>query len=64
MEDVPVFNALLPVATKPVVLFDTKLAHKVEADEDGRSVRKSDICKDVVPPAFSEVRQYVLPGKL
>lgn len=64
LEDLPVEEGLLTVATEPVVLLDAELANQENTDTDGRGVGESDIHEEMVPPAFTEVWEDVLPREL
>jgi hypothetical protein len=60
----PIPYALLTLFAKPVIFLETKLADHEYTDSDSRGVRKSDIHQYVVPPALTEMREDMLPGKL
>lgn len=64
VEEIPVPNAILALATEPIVLTDATPSDEEHACSDGGNVAEQDVAEDVVPPALTEVRQDVLDGEL
>jgi len=58
--DFPLSDRGGSITAEPVVASDTHPVHHDQSKGDGRDIRKAYIHDDVVPPAFSEVRQDVL----
>jgi len=63
VENIPFPDAILSVAAEPVITADTKFVHDPETKADSWYVSHANIQDDVIPPALSEVRKDVLPGK-
>ena len=63
-EHVPVPEALFPFTSKEVILSNAKLAYRPHSSCDSWNIAEQDVANNVVPPAFSEMRQDVLPGEL
>ena len=64
MENFPLTNTALTIATEPVVASNSKFVNEPQAQSNGRDVGEQDVRKNMIPPAFSEVRQFVLRWKL
>lgn len=64
LQEFPIPKALFTLATEPVVLANASPSDKEHASSDGWDVTQKNVAEDVIPPAFSEVRQDVLNRKL
>ena len=63
-EDVPFPDAILSLASKPVILPDSKVSHTENTCGDGWDVTEKNITEDMIPPALSKVGQNMLDRQL